>query len=325
MRETYAPRLLSRKTDRLRKETSNPRLRSSLASSTPQAPHRLILRAIIRPAKMLFFSPIVFIFSLLMGLAYGLMYLLYTSISEVYENTYHFSIGLSGVAYLGAGIGTFIGLGIIMYSSDKIAVRLAKAKGGEILPEMRLPPMIWGYLPFPAGFLIFGWTTQYKVQWIVPILANGLTGIGVIFVYVSYLPLSFPSNFTLYLPLPLQQRHASTIPKRQHHQNPFFRTPLFHPNFVHSTNHISPYIQLPVQIYLVDSYPRYAASSLAAVSFFRSLLGAVLPLAGNSLEENLGLGVGYTVLAAVAVAFWPVGIAAYLWGAWLRARFPVRL
>lgn len=186
MRETYAPKLLSRKTDRLRKETSNPRLRSSLASSPPQAPYRLILHAIVRPTKMLFLSPIVFVFSLLMGLGYGLMYLLYTSISEVYENTYHFSIGVSGVAYLGAGIGSFIGLGILMYSSDRIAVRLAKATGGEIRPEMRLPPLIWGYLPFPAGFLIFGWTAQYKVQWIVPILANGLTGIGVIFVYVSY-------------------------------------------------------------------------------------------------------------------------------------------
>lgn len=214
MRETYAPKLLSRKPDPPRKETANPRPRSSPASPPPQAPYRLILRAIIRPAKMLFLSPIVFVFSLLMGLAYGLMYLLYTSISEVYENTYRFSIGLSGVAYLGAGIGTFIGLGIIMYSSDKIAVRLAKAKGGEILPEMRLPPLIWGYLPFPAGFLIFGWTTQYKVQWIVPILANGLTGIGVIFVYVSDLLLPPPSDSTPCPPHSPSTPLTSSLPPR---------------------------------------------------------------------------------------------------------------
>lgn len=141
---------------------------------------------------MLFLSPIVFVFSLLMGLAFGLMYLLYTTISEVYEDVYHFSVGLSGVAYLGAGIGTFIGLGIMIQSSDKVAMRLAKAKGGEILPEMRLPPLIWGYLSFPAGFLVFGWSTQYGVHWIVPILANGLTGIGVIFVYVSICHNSHP-------------------------------------------------------------------------------------------------------------------------------------
>ena len=75
----------------------------------------------------------------------------------------------------------------------------------------------------------------------------------------------------------------------------------------------------------MDCYPVYAASSLAAVSFFRSVLGAVLPLAGNGLDNNLGLGVGNTVLAAIAIAFWPVGIIAYLWGERLRQKFPLRL
>lgn len=181
MRETCASIILERQAHRLRKSAKNQAFRSELANDL--TPSSAVMQAISRPAKMLMLSPMVFLFSLLMGLAYGLMYLLYTTIYEVYEHQYNFSIGLSGVAYLGAGIGTFIGLGIIMYCSDKIAVR--KAGGGEIKPEHRLPPLIYGYLPFPAGFLIFGWTTQFHVHWIVPILANGLTGIGVMFVYVS--------------------------------------------------------------------------------------------------------------------------------------------
>ena len=55
------------------------------------------------------------------------------------------------------------------------------------------------------------------------------------------------------------------------------------------------------------------------------MLGAILPLAGNSLNNNLGLGVGNTILAATALAFWPVGIVAYVWGERLRKRFPLNL
>ena len=186
MRETFAPVILERKTHRIRKLTGDANLRSELANDL--TPLTAILQAISRPAKMLILSPIVLLFALLMGLAYGLMYLLYTTLSQVYEQQYGFSIGTSGLAYLGAGIGTFIGLGIIMYYSDKIAIK--KSRGAEIKPEHRLPPLIYGYIPFPAGFLIFGWTAQFHVHWIVPIIGNGLAGIGVMFVYVS-IPLTF--------------------------------------------------------------------------------------------------------------------------------------
>jgi hypothetical protein len=46
----------------------------------------------------------------------------------------------------------------------------------------------------------------------------------------------------------------------------------------------------PVQIYLVDSFPQYAASALAALTFLRCLFGNVLPLAGPSVYDSLGLG-----------------------------------
>jgi hypothetical protein len=56
MRETYAPTILERKTRRLRKETGNPNLRSKLDSGL--SPKDLFLFSIVRPTKMLIFSPI---------------------------------------------------------------------------------------------------------------------------------------------------------------------------------------------------------------------------------------------------------------------------
>lgn len=58
--------------------------------------------------------------------------------------------------------------------------------------------------------------------------------------------------------------------------------------------------------YLVDAYTTYAASAMAASTVFRSILGALLPLAGNSMYDTLGIGWGTSLLGFIAVAFLPV-------------------
>lgn len=55
-RETYAPIILDRKVKRLRKETGNPLLRSKLDIGLSSADY--FKRGIIRPIKMIAFSPI---------------------------------------------------------------------------------------------------------------------------------------------------------------------------------------------------------------------------------------------------------------------------
>ena len=173
LRESYAPVLLARKATRLR-SMEEPCSRASILQS--------LLRAVRRPLKLLLFSPLMLLFSLLMGLANGLMYVLYTTLPAVFKSQYGFATGASGLAFLGAGVGTFIGLGILIAVGDRWSVHLAK--GGERKPEYRLPPLLLGYWLFPAGFFVFGWSAQFRVHWIVPIISNGLTGIGVISVYV---------------------------------------------------------------------------------------------------------------------------------------------
>jgi MFS family permease len=66
IRETYAPVLLERKTARLRKENGNPNLRSKLQLNL--TPKEVFVRAIARPTKLLFLSPICGLMSLYMGM-----------------------------------------------------------------------------------------------------------------------------------------------------------------------------------------------------------------------------------------------------------------
>ena len=99
--------------------------------------------------KLLLFSPIVLALSTYMAVVYGYLYLLFTTITEVYEGQYHFSQGTVGLTYLGIGVGSLCGVIIFGIASDKIVK--AKSKSGEMKAEYRLPPMIPGSFIIPIG------------------------------------------------------------------------------------------------------------------------------------------------------------------------------
>jgi hypothetical protein len=62
-------------------------------------------------------------------------------------------------------------------------------------------------------------------------------------------------------------------------------------------------VVLSVKTYAVSAFHLYSASATAAVTVLQSIAGAVLPLAGPSLFQNLGLGWGSSLLAFIALAF----------------------
>ncbi|KAM3513487.1 hypothetical protein MY11210_002875 [Beauveria gryllotalpidicola] len=293
-RETYAPVLLQRKTDRLRRENttttttttiSNPALlRSKLDDGL--APRELFMRAILRPFKLLVFSPICAICNVFVGIAYGYLYIMFTSITPLFEQQYGFDGVRAGLAFLGLGVGSILGVAYFSSASDGYMKKKAKEAGelaadddddddgeegmarrrpsvGTIKPEYRLPPLRFGAVLLPVGLFIYGWTAQYKVHWIVPIIGTAIMGVGNLVIFMS------------------------------------------------------------LQLYLVDTFTIYAASALAANSVVRSLLGAVLPLAGGPMYQKLGLGWGNSLLAFIAVALIPVPWLFMRYGEFLRKRFAI--
>lgn len=181
-KETYPVKILEKKAARLRKETGNPNLRSALTA--PGTPKELFIKAIVRPMKMLLLSPVVLLLSLYMAFVYGLLYLLFTTITAVFQGSYGFSQGLSGLAFLGLGVGMMLGLVAFGMVSDKLVKKLSV--NGVTKPEYRLPPMIPAAMIIPAGFFLYGWTTEYRVHWMAPIIGTALVGIGLIGIFVSF-------------------------------------------------------------------------------------------------------------------------------------------
>ena len=83
---------------------------------------------------MLIHSPIVTGLSLYIAVIYGYLYLLFTTFSTVYPQQYGFSIGASGLAFLGLGVGIGLALLVLSFLSDRIQAHMT-SKHGASKPE----------------------------------------------------------------------------------------------------------------------------------------------------------------------------------------------
>jgi hypothetical protein len=303
MRETYAPVLLQRKATRLRKETGNQKLQSQLDSGLSPRAH--FVRALLRPTKMLVQSPLVLTFAVYSAIVYGYLCkqhemwinvglantqnsdLLFSSITEVFTDTYHFSTSIVGLAYLGVGVGTMLGLGIYTRLSDAAVKKAIAAQGdnGTAKPEVRLLLLPVGAILVPAGFFLYGWTAQYRVHWIVPMIGMAIIGVGTFERTCPYMAL-------------LMAHHTDI-----------------------GLGNLLAF--MAITMYLIDAFTLYAASALAAVTVVRSIGGALLPLAALKMYAALGLGWGNSLLGFIAVGLVPVPFIFMSYGEYLRERFKI--
>ncbi|KAL0939898.1 uncharacterized protein CTRU02_206508 [Colletotrichum truncatum] len=175
MRETFEPVLLERKAAFLRKQTGNDQLRARTTKDITR--WQLLGRAVVRPTKMLLFSPIILLLSLYCALMFGLTYLLYTTFPSVFQTKYGWGPSLAGLAYLGIAIGMIFGVGLVGAVSDK-QMKKTKATGAPARPEIRLLLSVWMSPVVSIGFFWYGWSANANTHWIVPVLGTFVIGFG---------------------------------------------------------------------------------------------------------------------------------------------------
>lgn len=76
-------------------------------------------------------------------LVYGVLYLLYTTFTFVFQECYGFSAANIGLVYIGSGIGMLLGLFRIGGASNRLLTSKANKHGGELKPEYRLLPLMF--------------------------------------------------------------------------------------------------------------------------------------------------------------------------------------
>ncbi|TFK91081.1 MFS general substrate transporter [Polyporus arcularius HHB13444] len=72
--------------------------------------------------------------------------------------------------------------------------------------------------------------------------------------------------------------------------------------------------------YLIDAFPGYVASALAAKIVIRSGLGAATPLFITAMFHNLGNGWAASVWAFISLALIPIPFCFYRYGKWIRSK-----
>lgn len=148
---------------------------------------------------------------------------------------------------------------------------------------------------------LYGWTAERRVFWIAPILGTGF-GKPSACMMTDFLLTAYQWVLG------------------------FWRPSLVTPKNDQWMRRLTPSLQMPISTYLVDAFTLHAASALAANTVLRSLVGALLPLAGPKMYQSLGLGWGNSLLAFIALALCPIPVLFYKYGERIRTspRFQVR-
>jgi MFS family permease len=183
-RETNPIVLIERKTERLREELQNPDLKSCYKTANPESKrnHHYNLLAPFR----LLLSPVVFFISAYIATIYGCLYLLFTTVTHVFQDVYGWSTELSGLSYIGLGLGFLTGQAAFGLLGDRIIGHLKRRnEDGHFEPEMRLAISIL-FAPFiPISFFWYGWSVQSHTHWIIPIVGLFPFAIGAVGIFSS--------------------------------------------------------------------------------------------------------------------------------------------
>lgn len=185
--ETSSANILYRRSRRLRKLTGNDKLicEAELAGQD-QSFKDIAIMTLLRPFQLTFGEPIVFALDLYIALIYGLLYIWFESFPLVFVQIYGFSLGLSGLAFLGLLIAAFIVLPPYCWYQYKY-IEPKFNENGELKPEWRLPPSFIGAFCIPVCLFWFGWSSRPDVHWIVPIIGTGWFTIGAFLLFNSVL------------------------------------------------------------------------------------------------------------------------------------------
>ncbi|CZT42598.1 probable benomyl/methotrexate resistance protein [Rhynchosporium secalis] len=186
MQETYAPVILQRKAAKMRKETGDDRwwCRYDQKSSFVQ----MLKINLSRPFILSFTEPILWFWNAYIAIIYGILYLCFVAYPLIYSGLRGWSLGFTGLAFVGIGVGTMLAI-----ITEPLARRIVNShkkdpETGRVYPEASISIVCFASILCPIGQLWFSWTSApITIHWIWPILAGIPFGAGncLVFIYAS--------------------------------------------------------------------------------------------------------------------------------------------
>ncbi|KAJ4364394.1 hypothetical protein N0V83_008988 [Neocucurbitaria cava] len=191
--ESYKPILLRQRA----KKRNLPLPRSPTEGmSLPKVVKTYVSKTLTRPMHMLLTEPIVATFNAYSAFNFGLLYAFFAAFPYVFKAQYGFDSLSTGLTFLGVGAGVIIGtICIVVFSKGYYQPHVRQAVSNEeptpafatsrLTPETRLPLAMVGGPCITIGLFLFGWSTAYRVHWIVPTIAEAFFGFGNMLVFMA--------------------------------------------------------------------------------------------------------------------------------------------
>lgn len=133
------------------------------------------------------------------SVCFACIYLFNMSISILYsEDPYNFSIIIVGLLYIPNSVTYVIASLLGGRWNDWLLRRYSEKHNGDLVPEARLSwNIIVAVTLFPIACIIFGWTLDYGLHWVIPLIGTALFGFAsmlVIGATVTYLVDTLPGK-----------------------------------------------------------------------------------------------------------------------------------
>lgn len=185
--ETYAPILLKWKAELLRQLTRDERYKAEMEIREEPFVRRL-LRSLYRPFLLTFREPIIILVALYLAVIYIILFTFLTGYTFIFSETYGFSQGITGLSFLGIGIGLCFAstlVPLIYRWAKRDLASIQKQGGTQLAPEFRLWYAMFGAPAIPISLLWMGWTAYPSVSFWSPLAASVLFGYGILCVFIS--------------------------------------------------------------------------------------------------------------------------------------------
>nr|POE99415.1 polyamine transporter 4 [Quercus suber] len=149
-----------------------------------------LTKTVTRPISMFCTEPIVTLFDIYVAFNFGLLNAFFAAFAWVFKTRYNFGLGTVGLTYLGQAVGSLFGLAIMLYITQIHWKRLARNakqqdQDAKLEPESRLLMAKIGAPLLPISLFWFGWTAEYQVMWLSPVVAEALFSCGNLLVFTT--------------------------------------------------------------------------------------------------------------------------------------------
>jgi hypothetical protein len=143
----------------------------------------LVVKFLGRPYLMLFQGAILFLITVYLAVAYGILYLFFEAFPIAFNDERGWKPTIASLPFVSLALGI---LGGGAFATWNTAVHFkAKVDSGTHTPEHRLPTMILGGLLLPIGLFWFAWTSDKNVIWVPQIISIWFIGAGIMLIFMQ--------------------------------------------------------------------------------------------------------------------------------------------